>query len=256
MKCMCNWNFIKNKYLEWEGHDSRQVRLNVVRTIIAIIALSIAIAAYSKFDSLTKMMQVSQMADHSMWYLPDGGDYNSYNELLKLLNDRRLSDFTMSQLVRVNLNFRFSERSVRDIPLCKMGKNAGDGCRPENQETPENQEIKDVLSQLNHPSFYTTRTKAAYLLGRLTQQQILKQNISWEEVLNSLKQAFSEKVELSRYNNLIVRYYAWDAFRIHTCFGDNNSIFNPDETLEWWNKNKPEIINALNKGEKSPFCKK
>lgn len=81
--------------------------------------------------------------------------------------------------------------------------------------------------------------------------------MTWEQILDFLQQAFSDSSDKRKYNNLWVRYMAWEAFRIHTCFGDENKLFDSRETSEWWKdgENRKKVLNALEAGRRSPFCR-
>lgn len=207
------------------------------------------------FSLIDKKIQIVILADETMWYQRNGGDYASY---LKLWSLRDHKDFPQSfiedQLQRVNSVLRLANSTVRRIPLCKHGKNIDNRCLE--METEEDFEVKNVVSQLSHPQYWVSRVKSAYLLHFLTPEKMQKSGISWETVLDALYVAFSGANEIHKNDNLLVRYMAWESFRKYTCFADEKALLDIKKASEWWEDkaNRQKVLNALESGQKSPFC--
>ena len=234
-------------------------KMKCLNLIIAVVTLLIAYLAYAKVNVIQNKLQISQLSDRCMWFREDGGDYSSYEELREFLQNKQFSDFAQKQLVRVNNSFLFSYPKVEKIPICKSGKNIGNRCLE--QEKKENFDIKNVVTHLEHPSFWTSRVKAAYLLNYLNSDMLKDykakdSKYNWEYVLNALYKAFSESDDKSLYNNLLTRYMAWESFRNHTCYAEKGVLLDVQSATDWWanQDHKQKVLNALKDGKKSPFC--
>lgn len=206
------------------------------------------------YDLMDAKIYFAIIADNARWYLPNGGDYASYNTLWELIKKKHeYKDFLMGEIIRINNALRASYSTVRKIPLCKHGKNIGNRCLE--VETEKNFDVSNVLSQLSHPEYWISRAKSAYLLQYLTLGQMKKNSIGWEEVLGKLVGVFYS--EILNEDCLLTKYMAWEAFRRHTCFADEDTLFNVDHAVMWWNdqSNRGQVLNALENGRISPFCK-
>ena len=198
--------------------------------------------------------KIARLGDKTKWYLMDGGDYKSYHSLWEIMSQNDNSKgFARDELSRINDSLRLSYSSVAKIPLCKSGRNIGSRCLE--VETKDDFRVSNVVSQLFHPTYWVSRAKSAYLLQFLTQEMMEKDSsVTWEKVLDSLDKVFAPSPDNK--NNLLARYMAWEAFRKHTCFADENELFNAETTSKWWDNqdNRTKVLEALRKGEKSPFC--
>ncbi len=207
------------------------------------------------FGLMDQKIRIVILADQAVWYRSDGGDYASYQELWNLKHqNNHVQSFVEDQLLRVNSVLRLSYSSVARIPLCKNNKNIGNRCLE--VETEADFDVNNVVAQVSHPTYWVSRAKSAYLLHFLTFQMMRRDQVSWAAVLDSLHASFSGSTDTHKNNNLLTRYMAWESFRKHTCFVDENELFDSSKASEWWQdpENKKKVLTALDSGQKSPFC--
>jgi hypothetical protein len=205
---------------------------------------------------MDEKIKIVILADQAMWYRSDGGDYASYQGLWSLkYQNHQLQSLVEDQLLRVNSILRLSYSTVARIPLCKNNRNIGNRCLE--METEEDFDVNNVVAQVSHPIYWVSRAKSAYLLHFLSIQMMKRDQVRWATVLDSLHAAFSGSTDMHRNNNLLIRYMAWESFREHTCFADANELFNASKASQWWQneENKTKVLNALESGQRSPFCK-
>ncbi len=207
------------------------------------------------FGLMDQEIRIVILADQAVWYRSDGGDYASYQELWNLKHQNNpLHSFVEDQLLRINSVLRLSNSTVARIPLCKNNKNIGNRCLEVEMEA--DFDVNNVVAQVSHPTYWVSRAKAAYLLHFLTFQMMRRDQVSWAAVLDSLYASFSGSTDTHKNNNLLTRYMAWESFRKHTCFADENELFDSSKASEWWrdSENKKKVLTALDSGQKSPFC--
>ncbi len=207
------------------------------------------------FGLMDEKIRIVILADQAIWYRFDGGDYASYQELWSLKHrNNPLQSFIEDQLLKINSVLRFSYSTVARIPLCKNNKNIGNRCLE--VETEADFDVKNVVAQVSHPLYWVSRAKSAYLLHFLTFQMIRRDETSWADVLDSLYASFSGATDTHKNNNVLTRYMAWESFRKHTCFADEEELFDGSRASEWWQdpENKKKVLTALESGQKSPFC--
>ena len=206
------------------------------------------------YDLMDQKMRVVIITDQSTWY-PDGGNYDSYQELWDLKHGNNpLQPFIEDQLRRVNSVLRLANSAVRRIPLCKNNRNIGNRCLE--VETEADFDVNNVVAQMSHPLYWVSRAKSAYLLHFLTFEMMEKSGVSWKAVLEALYAAFAGTNEIHKDNNVLVRYMAWESFREHTCFADEKELFDVQKTIAWWKseENRQKVLSALESGRRSPFC--
>jgi len=209
------------------------------------------------FQEVDQKIKMALLVDQSMWY-HNGGNYASYEELWSLnRRDNPLRQDVRDQILHVNSVLQLAKAAVRRFPLCKLHTNFGPlGNICGEVETESDFDVSNVVSQVPHFSYWTSRAKSVYLLHFLTLDMMRESGVSWEVVLDTLYAAFSGSDERYKDNNLLVRYMAWESFREHTCFAGGKELFDISKASAWWKQegNRQKVLNALENGQKPPFC--
>ena len=239
---------------------SDEKRLETVGSLVVILALPLTMGLLENVVSKNKEIEkdinrVYERIDE-LKRSSDGKDKSFYNNLLrekKVSTDPVEKGILESQIRSFRLNYLATEDSVKRIPLCKFHV---DCALPGNQETEQSEIIDGIYKQKTH-SYWVTRAKVAYLLRFVTNERIKKTNevsdekINWEKIMVSLFDRMASEEE-----QLIVSKTALDSFRILVpdfwevspapTMKNPETIFDFNKAIEYWNKNKVNIIERLN----------
>lgn len=253
----------------------------VLKSLIVILSVSLAFAAYRKVSRLmdtwlvlqisgecyaTKNKNISNVVTPTL--INEGGSANAYLELVRIYQRTEETSY-LKKMIKDQLNLIYNniERAKRHakVEVCCHSntqwtykeKHEGKTCI--RIEWEDDFDVTNVIAQLREPNYWQTRlTTAVYL----TNKQYLEQINNTVKNFNLLKRNnFAEIM----YNNLVylikndpslsVRKSALDAFSFWACLGNGsgddcknsffkNHIFNFDMNLEQW---KTKVIDNFNK---------
>jgi len=180
--CYCGYDFIQQR-----RNFSKAISNGIKFSTLIIVFTSLLLAIHQgkltilqidlmkgQTKSLSKT-QIYQFATSAIWNLKDGGDYNSFEEIIKFtdkLEYPELSIFAEAQISRIlaanyNLYIMVDESSKRDVHWFPKGGQKSEGFSM-------NVSTDHLIGLMGSQNHWLLRADCAKLLGDVTREKIIK----------------------------------------------------------------------------------
>lgn len=262
---------------------------DILRTYIppALFTLLIAYTAYVKANDFWERSILFQMSDRCLVkdiklndetgriypiFINQGGDALAYEELVRQYNKSggEFREAIQKVLLKIHNNIQYSDEDFRKeyFEVCRsLNKGAWtfnvsadtNRCWGAGAEKWDEFDVPNVVSQVRHMTFWTTRARSAKLLQNLDYLKD-KRNFNeanWQKLKEYMWEAMFQKLveNISSDSSLIVRKISLDTYKLWVCLDKNgqekqlcenrfilDNVYNFEVAVEDWENNKPEIL--------------
>lgn len=230
------------------------IGVNIIIIFIMVITLIFVMLQLSGVVEQTKLLRkqvfvsdslsMAQLGDRCLWSNEHGGDYNSYQTLMTLKETAeggQTRDAILTQLKRVEDMYKSQDVMIDHVKIIPAVMK-DDGTR-----TWANEETITAKNNLDHMYrwLWTERVKAAYFLGYMTTEKLMKDSKKWDDVFEALMHTLGEgewslfvrKISLITYTKLT---------RNTSVAFSPAGVFDFKGAIRHWNDNKNTIVNEKN----------